>query len=421
MTAYLQKLRRLSRDVRAYLLFKTLESLAVWGIRAMLLNLYLLRLGYGPEFIGIFHATGLLLFALCSLPASALGARWGMRRTLIAGTGVLLVSFWLLPLADLVPDAWQTGWLFATNVSFCLGAVLYYVNATPYLMGVTRGEERDRAFSVEAALIPLATFTGNLVGGLLPRFVASTLDVPLDGPAAYRYPLWAAAALMVPALLALLHTREVHTEQAHARNEAKGRPSYGLIAFLATFVLLRAVGGEMGKAFLNVYLDDRLHLPTAQIGLLMALGQLVSVPAALLMPLLVARWGRLRTVVWCALGSALFILLQALVPHWSGVGVGSTGASALVSIALPAYIVFCQESVPARWRSTMSGAILMATTVGMAGASLGGGYAISAWGYAGLFAAGAALVALGALILWGRFCAQGKQVHGPVLNPAEQV
>ena len=43
IVAYLQKLRLFSRDARFYLFFKALESFAVWGIRVILINLYLLR------------------------------------------------------------------------------------------------------------------------------------------------------------------------------------------------------------------------------------------------------------------------------------------------------------------------------------------------------------------------------------------
>ena len=41
----------------------------------MLLNLYLLRLDYGTEFIGLVNAVGLLTFGLASLPAGILGSR----------------------------------------------------------------------------------------------------------------------------------------------------------------------------------------------------------------------------------------------------------------------------------------------------------------------------------------------------------
>jgi len=54
------------------------------GIHAVLLNLYLLRLGYVPEFISLVNAAGLLTLGVFSLPAGALGTGWGSCGTMIA-------------------------------------------------------------------------------------------------------------------------------------------------------------------------------------------------------------------------------------------------------------------------------------------------------------------------------------------------
>ena len=54
LTAYLRILSGFSRDGRLYLLASALLGLTYWGgIASVLANLYLLRLGYGPEFIGL--------------------------------------------------------------------------------------------------------------------------------------------------------------------------------------------------------------------------------------------------------------------------------------------------------------------------------------------------------------------------------
>jgi MFS family permease len=99
MTAgYLQKLRLFSRDVRLYLFTVALGGLASDGIRNVLLNLYLLRLGHGPKVIGTVNAAFALSFTLACLPAGALGARWSIRRALIAGQILQAVGFGLLPL-----------------------------------------------------------------------------------------------------------------------------------------------------------------------------------------------------------------------------------------------------------------------------------------------------------------------------------
>ena len=97
IAAYLAKLRLFNRDVRLYLVTAVLRGLAWDGIRVVLLNLYLLRLGYGPEFIGIVNGLGALAFSLFCLPAGLLDRRWGSRRLLIAGLSMSALGLVLLP------------------------------------------------------------------------------------------------------------------------------------------------------------------------------------------------------------------------------------------------------------------------------------------------------------------------------------
>ena len=153
-----------------------------FGIISVLLNLYLLRLGYGPEFIGLFNGTAWLIYTFSCLPAGALGARWGVRRTMMAGVGLIVVGYGLLPMAELIPGATREGWLLATNSLAYFGGALWGVNGIPYLAGSTTPEERGHAFSLQAALLPLAGFAGSLVGGFLPGLVSAVFNVSLDGP-----------------------------------------------------------------------------------------------------------------------------------------------------------------------------------------------------------------------------------------------
>ena len=53
VTLYLQKLRLFSRDVRLFLVSSGVIGFSYFGITSVLLNLYLLRLRYGHEFVGL--------------------------------------------------------------------------------------------------------------------------------------------------------------------------------------------------------------------------------------------------------------------------------------------------------------------------------------------------------------------------------
>ena len=77
---FFQRLRTLGPAVGLYLLGVALVGFALdGGIYSVLLNLFLLRLGFGPELIGLVNSAGTLTFALASLPAGALGGRLGSR------------------------------------------------------------------------------------------------------------------------------------------------------------------------------------------------------------------------------------------------------------------------------------------------------------------------------------------------------
>ncbi len=412
VTAYLQQLRRFSRDARLYLASIAVVGLAWLGLYAVLFNLYLLRLGYGPEFIGLVNGVGFLVNALFSLPAGTLGSRWGIRRLMIAGMGLQAVMGLPTPFTHLLPVSWRAGWLLATNALAWVGGALYMVNGTPFLMAVTTPRERDHVFSMMTALFPLAGFLGSLVSGLLPGLLAAKLGASLDGPAPYGYTLLVAPILYGLSLVALLGTRGYGTLQRQEAAPATGSSPHVLITLIALIVLLQLAGEWGARVFFNVYLDAGLSTPTSLVGTLFAVAQLLSVPAALAMPLLVGRLGRERTITLAALSVAGSLLPMALIPHWVAGGLGFMGMIAAASISASAFMVYHQDIMPARWRAITSGAVSTAMGLSSSAMAFGGGYIIGTAGYRSLFLLGATLTAAGALLFWICFRVPGGGIAG---------
>src|SRR5918998_3325975 len=109
---YVHGLRQLGPDMGRYYLVISLLGFAVdGGVYAVLLNLFLARLGYGPEEIGLVNAAGMVVFALASLPAGIVGERWGSKQVMLWGLGLLVAGAVLLPLADLLPATGRLPWL----------------------------------------------------------------------------------------------------------------------------------------------------------------------------------------------------------------------------------------------------------------------------------------------------------------------
>ncbi|MCL5999480.1 MAG: MFS transporter, partial [Chloroflexi bacterium] len=324
---------------------------------------------------------------------------------MITGSVLMAVGNGLLPLADSIPGGWQSGWLLATNIVAALGLALYVTNTNPFLMSVTGTAERNHVFSVQAALGPLAGFAGSLFGGILPGLYATLAHVSLDQPGPYRYPLLIAAAMLIFSVLALRAARDVRDTPTNTKVVASttGAAPVGLIVLLALVILLQVAGEGVARTFFNVYLDAGLSVPTAQIGALAALGQLLAVPAALFAPVIMVRWRHARTYIVSTLGMALSLLPLALIPHWSAAGFGFMGTMMVAATARTVINIFGMEIVAPAWRTVIAGATSMAVGLSWAIMGLGGGYIITALGYPFLFGTGALLTAAGALVFWAYF------------------
>jgi len=402
MVNYLNILRRFRRDVRLFVISTALLGFTYFGIYALLLNLYLHRLGYGPAFVGLVNAAGPLAFVFCSLPAGALSQRWSSRRALMLGYSLEALALGLLPIGEFMPSSWHAGWLVATYTLAWVGGTFFVVNTGPFLMSATTEQERNHAFALQSAVLPLAGFAGNLLGGLLPGLYAALLGVSLDQPAPYRYSLWLAAVLLCPAVLAIQATHTPRVEQRQAAVAVATEAPYLLILVMALVMLLQTAGGWIMRVFFNVYLDAELHAATPLIGSLSAAGQLLGV-MALAAPLVIARFDKVRTIGWGIVGMACSLVLLVFIVHWGAVGLAFMGIMAFSSLTGTTFAVFSQELVPPAWRTTMAGALTMALGVGIAAVALGGGYLIAIWGYQILFLAGVGLNLASALLFFAHF------------------
>ncbi len=96
------------RDVNLLLTATGILAISFFGIQMLLKILYVLRLGYGPAYLGMFNAAGALGYMAMSLPAGALGARLGLKRAMTMGVTVSMLGVAMLPFTEFVPLQAQT-------------------------------------------------------------------------------------------------------------------------------------------------------------------------------------------------------------------------------------------------------------------------------------------------------------------------
>ena len=75
-TDYMEVFRSFNRNVRLYLIVHVFIGLAWFGVFFVLSNLYLLRLGFGPQSIGVMNSVMMHANALFCHFAGVLGKRW---------------------------------------------------------------------------------------------------------------------------------------------------------------------------------------------------------------------------------------------------------------------------------------------------------------------------------------------------------
>ena len=402
MSSYLKALRQFNRDVWLNLVAWALLAFAYFGVQAVIFNLYLLRLGYGPEFIGLLIGVGQLAGALCALPAGLVSTRLGARRAIILGLTIVAGAWVLMLLVETLPTTLHMGGFIATQIISWVGGVLFAVSATPFMMSSAAPEERNHAFAMQGAVTGLFGVLGSLVGGSLPGWVAALFDATLEQPGPYRTALWIVPLAYLLAVLALLPTRRAETITAATVVTQPAAPiPLRLLIFFGLLVWLQTLGEGVVRAFFNVYLDTGLHVPTARIGLIFGIAQVLPIAAALFTPVILAWLGKASTLGWTTLVAGLGLLPIAL---GAGVAVASVSyftVLAMLAILNTARTVFSQEAVTEQGRATMSAVVTLGVTLGWSVAAISGGWVITALGFPALFLGGAITALLAVVLLIG--------------------
>jgi MFS family permease len=408
---FLSSIRTLRPAALLYLGAVTLVGFAVdGGVYTVLFNLYLVRLGYGPELIGLINGAAQLTFAISALPAGALGERYGSRNMLVVGLVLMLFGCGLLPLADILPETMRVIWLVGNEVILYFGLALYYVNTAPFLIGVIAPGQRSQIFGLQSFLLAIAAFIGGLVGGFLPAVFATMIGQTLESPAPYRFPLLIAAFVMLPALFAIRAAKGGYTPSEAAPGDTshlEAAPTLlvpsvimSAIVMMGVVRFLQVSGLAAANSFFNVYLDRALLVPTAQIGTISAFARLLSAPAALATPLLARRFGNYWTCIFATLATGVMILPITFIPHWSAAGLSLIGILSVSSIRYTSSLVYFLELVPPERRATVSGVTEMSAGLSFTVIAFAGGYIITSFGYQALFLFGALLTMAGAATFW---------------------
>lgn len=408
---------RYARDVWLLESATALLAGAHLGMMQLLKVLYILRLGYGPDYVGTVFASGALSFMLGSMVAGALGARFSPTRVIAVGAVVNVAGMALLPFTEAVPLSLRTFWPLLVQIVSSSGWAIVQVNLVPALAAFTTDDTRRGAFAMREALAGVGMFVCTLVGGLLPGLFASMTGTTTDDPTPYRLGLWVVVAVGAIGILPFLWVRRVEASRP-SRTERQTRPPLLPLVVLVASGFLNNGATASCKAFASAYLDRAFGLPASLIGTVSSIGMLLAVAAALSGPRLARRHGGTYAMALAAMLLSLSLAQMGLVRHWLAVAIGYAIMLAVTALYVPAYQAQQMEMVAPQWRSLISAAGSMGMSLGFGTVSFGGGYIVTGLGYRPLFIIGAimALGSAGLVTLLGR---RGRALAAPGVPNAD--
>src|SRR5262245_56435164 len=103
MFDYFRAFGGLNRNVKLYVVGFGLAAFGYFGIMGVLFNLYLARLGFGAEYIGLLIGSGQLVWAILALPAGVIGMRIGLTRALVFAELLMALGFSLVLIVERLP------------------------------------------------------------------------------------------------------------------------------------------------------------------------------------------------------------------------------------------------------------------------------------------------------------------------------
>ena len=349
-----ERFRGFSRNARLLILRSPFSGLSVSLIR-LLFNLYLLAVGFDTLFVAKFAAINWICHGLSVIPSGILSDLFGRRRVfLISYTGNLSATTAILFVTD---PAWLLG--LAGVIGLFEGG--HAIVGPPFMVEQSRPDERVHLFSLNGGIQVGAASLGNLAAGMLPFLFASLFEIGPESAWARRAALACALPVMLGSMIPIYLIRE-EWRPIDIRGWVKGIENYGRIGMLALTEGLVGFALGFSAPFFNIFFDQNLQASTAQIGLIFALGSIMTAVATLFVPILVHRLGRVRTVTLVKLLGIPSLIFLGMAHNiiWAGALYILTilfigGAFPNKGISDPIYTLFAMEVVKERERGTTNG------------------------------------------------------------------
>lgn len=411
-----KEIKEWPRNIKLFFLANVLYQIGT-GMFSVLYNLYIQNLGYDDSMNGTVVSVQSLATALMFIPIGFMGDRTSRKNILVlgallSGAGLIVRSF--------LESEWS---LLGLAIYTGLFASFFQVLAIPFLAENTTKADRMRIFSIHASLVLASQVLGSMGGGFLADFLQLLGITRVDS---LKISLFIGGTATFMAFIPLLFTteqtsgREQKTAQAQAAappvdaqpQPRDNRAEFKVIGQFAATQLLIGLGSGLVVPYLNLYFTNRFSVSLSAVGILISLGQVMTIVSMMIGPTLVNRIGAIKAVVFFQVLSLPFLLLTGFTNILIVASLGFLFRQALMNAANPIQSSILIDRVPDHRRGiansiTQTAFMLGWATMGPVQSKLVTTYG-SYWGYAITFCITGVLYVASSILYYRLFRESGK-------------
>ncbi|OAB36888.1 MFS transporter [Paenibacillus macquariensis subsp. defensor] len=327
----------LSLNIKLFFLANVLFQIG-GGMFSVLYNLYIQDLGYEDAMTGKVVGIQSLATALMFIPVGLLGDRTSRKKLLIIGAMFSGLAF----IGRSIFDSEFS--LLSLAVVSGLFASIFQVLAIPFLAESIPMKQRLRIFSYYSSLVLASQVLGSMGGGMLAdlfqtfgmsRISSLQIVLAVGGVATF--------AAFIPLLFIVEATRTVKSKEnlvttidQPLKTVSKNlRTDYTMIGQFALVQLIIGIGSGLVIPYLNLYFTNRFSVSLSAVGLLISLGQIMTIVSMLIGPSLAAKVGSVKAVVCFQLLSLPFLLITGFTNLFAIAAVSFLFRQALMNAANP--------------------------------------------------------------------------------------
>ncbi len=429
---YIQQFGRFQRNARLYLISNALSGMTL-GIIFVLYNLYIVSLGYDTAFIGLLLFATALGVGIAIFPAGLCVDRF-------SGKAILIWASALLALAGAGQMLFRTpAPLLISSFFVGIGGTFVLVVNAPFLSEHSTPAERPHLFSLAIVLTLATSVVGEVLGGVLPLWlrVLPWLMAPLPAwsigllaiqPVArsYQLSLLLAGIIATPSFIPLfLMSDDRPRRQPEPVAKDPIQPKFSLQALQQSLLrwrkqpvrvllsspllalimvqVLIGMGAGLFLPYFNLYFVQHLKASPALFGVIDGTANALNALLTLLAPWMVARFGKITTLIVPRLLSIPLMLVIGLAGSLPLAAALYPFRQGLMDMSQGILQLFSMEAVAPQQRGLANSSYQAAYQVSIALSASLAGLIIARLGYAPVFIGAALLYSLALLLLWARF------------------